>query len=172
MEQHHVAIDRGPNVRHEVDLHQHVDVNVDRGRHFRRGFFPGAVIATLPLGYETVYVGGVPYYYSDGYYYQPEASGYTEVAPPLGAGVGGLPPNAVPVSYNGQTLYYADGVCYQPNGNNFTITPVPIGIVVPELPPGATQAVLNGAVYYQYNGVYYQPIIANGVTEYLTVQPP
>lgn len=169
-EPHHVEINRGPNVRREVDLHHHVDVDVNRFNHFHRGFFPGAVIATLPLGYETVNVGGVPYYYSEGDYYQPEASGYMEVAPPTGASVAALPPDAVPVNYNGQTLYYADGVCYAPTGNGFLVEQVPpSGLLVPELPPGATQIVSNGVVYYQYNGVYYQPVISNGVTEYMTV---
>jgi hypothetical protein len=171
VEQHHVMINRGPDVRHELDLHQHVDVDVDRGRYIHRGFFPGGVVTTLPFGFQTFYVGGAPYYYSEGSYYQPDPSGYMAVAPPMGAAVPALPADAVPVAYNGQTLYFADGVCYQQSGNNFTIVPVPIGLIAPELPAGATQVVSNGAIYYQYNGVLYQPVIANGVTEYQAVAP-
>jgi hypothetical protein len=171
MEQHRVAINRAPDVRRDVDIHQHVDVNVDRGRRFRRDFFVGGVVGALPFGYETVYADGVPYYYSGGNYYQPDSSGYAMVAPPLGAAVGALPADAIPVAYNGQTYYYADGVFYQQEGSSFAIVPAPAGVVVPELPSAANQVASNGAVYYQYNGVYYQPVIVNGVTEYMAVAP-
>jgi hypothetical protein len=43
-------------------------------------------LATLPWGYSTYYVGGVPYYYADSTYYSwdPSANEYQAVAPPTG----------------------------------------------------------------------------------------
>ena len=49
---------------------------------FLTGLAVGSYVTTLPPRYETVQVGGVPYYYSDGYYYQPGQNGYVVVAPP------------------------------------------------------------------------------------------
>ena len=49
---------------------------------FLSGLAVGSYVTTLPPRYETVQVGGVPYYYYDGYYYQSGPSGYMVVAPP------------------------------------------------------------------------------------------
>ena len=123
------------------------------------------------MGYSTIVVGGVPYYYDDGTYYQQGPSGYTVVNPPVGAELGGLPEGAVPVMANGQTYYYLDGTFYGQQGNGYATIGAPLGVAVPELPSGATQTVINGTVYYVYNNVYYQPMIQNGVTMYVTVAP-
>lgn len=42
----------------------------------------GAIVATLPPQYETVYAGGVPYYYYDGIYYRPCPTGYIVIPAP------------------------------------------------------------------------------------------
>ncbi|MBF0493714.1 MAG: hypothetical protein HQL28_01115 [Candidatus Omnitrophica bacterium] len=42
----------------------------------------GAIAASLPPYYTTVYVGGVPYYYYDGIYYRPCPAGYVVVPAP------------------------------------------------------------------------------------------
>jgi len=49
---------------------------------FVTGLAVGAYVASLPPRYETVVVGGVPYYYADGYYYQAGPGGYVVVEPP------------------------------------------------------------------------------------------
>ena len=51
------------------------------------GFFAtviavGAIVATLPPLYETVYVSGQPYYYYDDIYYRPCPNGYVVVPAP------------------------------------------------------------------------------------------
>ena len=46
------------------------------------GLVIGATIATLPPYYQTVYVGGVPYYYDGTYYYQGGPTGYVVVPTP------------------------------------------------------------------------------------------
>ena len=43
----------------------------------------GAIAASLPPSYTTVYAGGVPYYYYDGIYYRPCPSGYVVVPAPV-----------------------------------------------------------------------------------------
>ena len=47
----------------------------------------GAIAASLPPRYSTVYAGGVPYYYYDGIYYRPCPSGYVVVPAPMAAPV-------------------------------------------------------------------------------------
>ncbi len=158
--------------REHVDVHRNYDVNVNHGfGRFWGGFVTGAVVASLPFGYQTVNVGGVPYYYADGAYYQQGPSGYVVVNPPSGAMLNGPPPGSIPIVADGQTYYYADGTFYVQQGDGYAIVPTPLGVTVPELPSAATQIAMNGNVYYQYNGVYYQPIIQNGVTMYVTVAP-
>ena len=47
----------------------------------------GAIAASLPPTYATVYSGGVPYYYYDGVYFRPCPSGYLVVPGPVAAPV-------------------------------------------------------------------------------------
>lgn len=54
----------------------------------------GALIDTLPPASNTVVVGGVPYYYSNGYYFRPCPSGYVVVPAPVATAP---VPYAVPV---------------------------------------------------------------------------
>ena len=42
----------------------------------------GAIVGSLPPYYNTVYYGGVPYYYYDGIYYRPYSNGYMVVQAP------------------------------------------------------------------------------------------
>ena len=53
---------------------------------FATGLAVGAYVASLPPQYNTVVIGGVPYYYADGYYYQAGPSGYVIVTPPTSQG--------------------------------------------------------------------------------------
>src|SRR5262249_48387329 len=134
-----------------------VDVDVHR-HHFWNDFAFHRHIGALPFGFLTLNIGGVPYYYSDGIYYQPAGGGFDEVYPPVGAAVPQPPDGAIAVDAGGVTYYYAGGAFYlqQPDGT-FAIAPTPIGVVVPELPPGAIQVNANGQVAYQFNNIYYEP---------------
>src|SRR5262249_48097700 len=151
----------------------HHDVEVDaHRRHFWNDFVFGRHLATLPFGFLNLQIGGVPYYYYGGVYYQPIDGGYQEVYPPVGAAIPQPPDGAVEIDAGGQIYYYAGGAFYlmQPDGT-YSIAPTPIGVVVPELPPGAVEVSVNGAIAYQFNGIYYQPVFVNGVTEYQTFMP-
>jgi hypothetical protein len=165
-------VDRGFRREPEhFDVHRHFDVDVDHRHHFWGGFLAGAIVGSLPIGYQTVVVNGAPYNYYDGVYYQPGPSGYVEVYPPVGAAVVQPPEGSIPVVAGNQTYYYAGGAFYVQQGDQFVVAPPPIGVVVPELPPGAVQVVVNGQAAYQFNGIYYMPVFVNGVTQYQTFLP-
>jgi hypothetical protein len=132
--------------------------------HFHRGM----QVNVLPQGYFQLYAGGQPYYYYDGIYYQPQASGYVVAAPPIGAVVPAVPPGAETVLAGPNVYYYADGTFYVQQPNGFQVVSAPIGVTVSTLPPDATPVVVNGSTYYQSNGVNYMPVLQNGVTVYLT----
>jgi len=51
------------------------------------------VVPSLPLYYQTTWVGGIPYYFANGIYYAPTAGGYMIVDPPQDA-ISTVPPSA------------------------------------------------------------------------------
>ena len=57
-------------------------------------------------------IGGLAYYYWDGAFYRPWASGYISVAAPIGAFVSVLPPFCSVVYLGGIRYYYNDGAYY------------------------------------------------------------
>ena len=169
--------EHAPDVRragvphHDLIGHHDVDVDIHR-RHFWHGFTFGRRLPALPLGCLALQIGGVPYYYDDGIYYQPVEGGYQEVYPPVGAAVPEPPDGAIAIDAGGQTYYYAGGAFYlQQADGTYATAPTPIGVVVPELPPGAIQVAVKGTVAYQFNGIYYEPVFVNGVTQYETFMP-
>jgi hypothetical protein len=164
-------------VRHEEvsrgNVRVHRDVEADFHRHhFWNDFAFGRRLGALPLGFLSLELGGLPYFYSDGIYYQAADGGYAEVYPPIGAIIPQAPDGALEVEAGGQTYYYAGGAFYaeQPDGT-YAIAPTPIGVVVPELPPGALAVTVKGATAYQFNGIYYEPTFVSGVTQYETFTP-
>jgi hypothetical protein len=166
-----VHVERGGPSR---GYYVHRDGGVDFGGHrYWNDFHRGHLIDALPLGFLSFNIGGLPYYYYGGVYYQEAPGGYEEVYPPVGAAVPVPPDGAFPVmGPNGVTYYYAAGAFYlqQPDGS-FISVQTPLGVIVPELPPGAVQVNINGIVAYQFDGVYYQPVFANGITQYQTFVP-
>lgn len=157
---------------HWAPERRHWDIDEDRHHAYPWfGINPGFVIGTLPPGYDQIYVGGNPYYYDQGVYYQPGASGYVAVTPPIGAVVPQLPPGAEPIQVGPTTFYYAGGAFYVQQPQGFLVVTPPPGISVTTLPPGATPVNINGVMLYQADGAYFQPMIQGGITVYTTVQP-
>jgi len=160
------------NTRRNVFVHRDVDVDVHRHHdwddfHFHRHF------RVLPFGFVALAVGGLPFYYADGIYYQPaDDGGYQEVYPPVGATIPGLPDGAIAIDANGTTYYYAGGAFYvqQPDGT-YALVPTPMGVIVPDLPPGAVPVNISGTTAYQFDNVYYEPVFVNGVMQYQTFVP-
>jgi Family of unknown function (DUF6515) len=158
---------------HNVIVHRDVEADI-HAHHFWDDFAFGRRFGGLPVGFINLQVGGAPYYYDDGIYYQPySGGGYQEVYPPVGAELSDLPDGAIEVEGpGGETYYFAGGAFYaQQADGSYAIVPPPIGIVVPELPPGATQISINGNIAYQFNGVDYEPVFVDGVTQYQTFAP-
>jgi hypothetical protein len=115
-----VNVNRNVNVDRDIDVdrHYHVDVDYDDddwgdGRFFA-GLVVGAAVASSPPASQTVVVAGSPYYYSSGTYYVQSGSGYTVVAPPMGAVVSVLPTGAVQTTWNGMSVFSVNNVYYQP----------------------------------------------------------
>ena len=154
---------------HNVVVHRDVEADVHRA-HVWDGFAFGRRLRALPVGFLNFQVGGVPYWYDDGIYYQQAADGYQEVYPPTGAEIPQPPDGAIEIDGGGgQVYYYAGGAFYEQQADgSYAIVSTPIGIVVPELPPGAAPVSINGTTAYQFNGVDYEPVFVNGVTQYQT----
>lgn len=151
---------------------RHSDFDEDRRRgYFWSGISAGMRFNTLPSGYVPLSVGGNPYYYYGGAYYEQAPSGYVAVIPPVGAGVPTLPPGAEAISTPQGVYYYAGGAFYAQQPQGFVVAPPPLGVTVSYLPPGATQVYIRGMLYYQADGVYFMPVMQGGVTVYTTVQP-
>jgi hypothetical protein len=158
--------------RHEVVVHRDVEADVHRPR-FWNDFAFGRRLRALPVGFLSLQIGGAPYFYNDGVYYQSGDDGYQEVYPPVGAEIPEPPDGAIEIDGGGgQVYYYAGGAFYEQQADgSYAIVPTPIGVIVPELPPGAAQISINGSIAYQFNGVDYEPVFVDGVTQYQTFAP-
>jgi len=161
---------RNPVQRQQILIHRDVDVDVDRQGSWH-GFSFGTRRHGLWPGYVQIFVGGSPYFYDDGIYYQQYGTDYQEVYPPVGAIIPELPDGAIEIYAGNLVYYYVAGAFYVQHGSGFLIAPTPLGVTVPELPPGAVQVSVNGEVAYQFNGIYYRPVFVSGVTQYMTFMP-
>jgi hypothetical protein len=174
-----VAVNRGHEPergRVEMDRmardRRHFDIDEDRWHSYHWfGYHPGMIISALPAGYLSIYVGGSPYYYDQGVYYESDPTGYVVVTPPLGATVPALPPGAEPVAVGSLIYYFAAGAFYQQQPQGFMVVTPPLGVTVSVLPQGAVPVVIHGMQYYQAEGAYFMPNMQGGVTVYTTVQP-
>ncbi len=164
-------VNRRVEPHNDFVVHRDVEADIHR-RHFWDDFAFGHRLAALPVGYFPVQVGGVPYFYCNGIYYQTAPGGYEDVYPPVNAAVPEPPDGAIEVDAGGVTYYYAGGAFYVESSNGvYSIVAPPMGVVVPELPPGATQVSINGTIAYTFNSIYYEPVFVNGVTQYQTFMP-
>lgn len=116
-----------------------------------------------------VAIDNVDYHYDAGVFYEPANGGYQVVAPPFGAIVPGLPPDAVSMQVGGDPYYYFGGTFYAPVQGGYQVVRAPAGAIVDNLPDGCTQVQAGDITYLQYNGDYYQPIEYNGQPAYEVV---
>jgi hypothetical protein len=77
---------------------------------------PGISIG-LPLGAISLSIGAQPYFLSSGTFYLQSGNGYSAVAPPIGAAVSSLPPDAVRQDINGYTYATSNGAWFVWDGN-------------------------------------------------------
>ena len=109
---------------------QHSDNRVDeRYSHNRSYPVRGYVSPALPQGYRSVRYRGSPYYFSRGAWYRPYCPRFVVVAPPIGIGVGFLPPYYTRVWVGGMPYYYADDTYYmwRPERREYVVTSPPAG---------------------------------------------
>jgi hypothetical protein len=77
---------------------------------------PGISFA-LPLGAVSLYIGAQPYFLSSGTFYLQSGNGYSAVAPPIGAAVSSIPPDAMRQEINGYTYAMSNGAWFIWDGN-------------------------------------------------------
>jgi hypothetical protein len=106
----------------------------------------GAIAASLPPRYNTIYVGGVPYYYSDGIYYQPCSTGYIVVPAPAAQPV----VMAAPIQTQVVTLPQTENANTQTAGESFVVN-------VPDAKGGYVSVTLirRGTGFVGPQGEYY-----------------
>ncbi|HMI59425.1 MAG TPA: DUF6515 family protein, partial [Puia sp.] len=74
----------------------------------------GAVVSSLPEGFETTMVGNDYYYYFGGAFYINSGQGYQVVPAPFGAVITQLPVGALEQQINGQSLMVYNNAYYAP----------------------------------------------------------
>jgi hypothetical protein len=74
----------------------------------------GAIVSSLPPGYETTMVGNDDYFYYGGTFYIDTGNGYQVVAAPFGAVITQIPDGAVQQDINGETYLVYNNTYYQP----------------------------------------------------------
>jgi hypothetical protein len=110
----------------------------------------GTAFRALPQGgYRVPYRGG-DYYFHGGAWYRPWGSRFIVVAPPIGIGIGFLPPYYSTVWFGGVPYYYADGTYYlwRPEQREYVVTAPP-----PDSAPASTAPPTSPQLYaYPKNG--------------------
>lgn len=146
----------------------------------------GFVVNVLPYGFLSFNTAWGPYYYSDGFFYQPYAGAGTEreqyqvVDPPMGVVIPSLPSGVNTVVIDGNTYYEKNGTYYQEilqdkqvkyvvvgkNGQLDTgkaqdeqPAPAPDPEILDQLPNGSRGVEINGQqLYVSPDGMYYQEV--------------
>ena len=138
------------------------------------GVVIGATIASLPDGYSTVYVSGVPYYYSGGVYYGQQGTSYVVIPPPVGAVVTVLPSDCftVEIDENDEEYYDCGGAFYDQVDDGYAVVSPPVGAVVNVLPDGAQAKKVGGMEYYAFGDAYYKAVYSGSQVVYEVVAPP
>jgi hypothetical protein len=128
----------------------------------------GAIVVGLPIGFSTVFFGGLPYYYYGGVYYRQVPSGYMVVEPPTGAVATSFSAGFRKLWVNGNEYFYRDGVFYISDSSQYVVVTAPVGAVIPVLPAGFSTVFFHGVKYLYYDDVYYQEVSSG----YVVVEPP
>jgi hypothetical protein len=102
----------------------------------------GKVVVTAPVGYRTIWAGGVEYLYHGGAYYRKRPSGFVVVRAPIGAIIATLPIGFITFAVGSSAYYYYGGVYYQRIPSGYVVVEAPPEAVVVEEPP----VVVSGSV--------------------------
>ena len=112
--------------RRDSDRIERID---NRYNHNRSYPVRGYVAAALPRGYVNVRYRNSPYYFYRGAWYRPYGPRFIVVRPPIGVGIGLLPPFYTTVWFGGVPYYYADDTYYmwRPERREYVVTQPPAG---------------------------------------------
>lgn len=104
----------------------------------------GTVMPRIPVDRIEIHVGGVPYYFSDGTYYQRRQSNYKVVQAPTGAVISMLPEyDYSTVNVNGTTYFIYNGTYYARVDSGYMVVPTPV--TYSETPPAPL--LCSGKIY-------------------------
>lgn len=91
----------------------------------------GTAVASLPYGFDTVYLSSQPYYYYSGTFFRSADAGFEVVAAPIGISVRQIPDGADLITVNGQQYLQSGDVYYQAlysgNGLVYKVVEIPQG---------------------------------------------
>lgn len=131
--------------------------------YYRNGYNHGFVFMTgpryriIPRNSISIYFGGYPYYYNDGFFYGQYSGYYEPIFPPIGIRIGFLPFGYSRIFIGANLFYYYNGIYYrQYDNSNYEVVDPPMGATVYSLPQGAKSVILNGEKLYELNGTYYK----------------
>jgi len=120
-------------------------------------FMTGPRYRVIPRNSVSIYFGGYPYYYNEGFYYSYYGGYYEPIFPPIGLRIGFLPYGYSRLFIGGYPYYYYNGIYYrQYENNDYEVVDPPMGATVYSLPQGAKSVILNGEKLYELNGTYYK----------------
>jgi hypothetical protein len=132
--------------------------NYRGGYGHRISFMYGPRYSYIPRNSISIYFGGVPYYYSSGFYYGYYGGYYQPIFPPFGLRVTVLPLGFSTFYLGPDPYYYYNGIYYRPyNDDSYEVVDAPLGATIYSLPKGAKSVVINGEKMYELNGSYYKP---------------
>ena len=135
-----------------------------RGNYYRTNYrvhpvyMYGPRYTSRPRSSISIYFGGNPYYYTDGYYYGYYDGFYRPVFPPYGLRISTLPFGYSRIFIGAAPYYYYNGIYYRefPDNNTYEVVDAPMGATVSSLPKGAKSVKVNGEKLYELNGTYYK----------------
>ena len=132
--------------------------NYYRTRYIQRPVFMyGPRYSVIPRSSVSIYFGGNPYYYNDGFFYGYYGGYYQPLFPPFGIRVSFLPFGYTRFFIGVDPFFYYNGIYYrQYDNSSYEVVDAPMGATVSSLPKGAKSVVVNGEKLYELNGTYYK----------------
>ena len=117
----------------------------------------GPRYSVIPRNSISIYFGGYPYYYNNGFFYGYYSGYYQPIFPPVGIRIGFLPFGYTRIFIGPDPFYYYNGIYFRHYDDDYyEVVDPPMGATVYSLPPKAKSVLLNGEKLYELNGTYYK----------------
>lgn len=94
-------------------------------RQWRDYYRPGYQLRYLPHGFNRLFVGGLEYFFFDGFFYRPHRNEYRVVDAPIGAIVLSLPRLHFNFVWNGLDYFVSGNTYYRPHPQGYVVVPNP-----------------------------------------------